>query len=234
MPANQVVYYGYTPASCATLNSSVSGGVTAYSYNWTSGSTSSSAVVCPSVTTTYSLTVTDANGCTISGDVKVCVVNVICYAGNSNVAKVQICHIPPGNNQNPQTICVDASAVASHLAHGDYLGSCGTVASCSSSNSRAITAQENAQMKQDGINYLVYPNPANNDLNIEFTFVENGTGKIEITDVTGRIILSTPAYSGIEGETISNNINVSEYKAGVYFIKLELNGQLYTQKIIKQ
>jgi len=234
MPSNQVVYFGYTPASCTTLNSSVSGGVTAYNYNWTSGSTSSSAVVCPSVSTTYTLTVTDANGCTISGDVKVCVVNVVCYAGNSNVAKVEICHIPPGNNQNPQTICVAASSVPSHLAHGDYLGSCGTVASCSSSSSRSIITHDQDDAKLDGINYLVYPNPANDNLNIEFTFVESGSGKIEITDVTGRVILTTPLISGMEGETISNNINVNEYKAGVYFIKLELNGQVLTQKVIKQ
>lgn len=40
--------------------------------------------------------------------------------------KVVICHIPPGNPDNEITIEVSASALDSHLAHGDYLGPCGT------------------------------------------------------------------------------------------------------------
>ena len=42
-----------------------------------------------------------------------------------DAGKTTICHIPPGNPNNPQTIKVGASAVNPHLAHGDYLGVCG-------------------------------------------------------------------------------------------------------------
>jgi hypothetical protein len=43
----------------------------------------------------------------------------------SGVEKVTICHIPPGNPGNPQTITVGAPAVPAHLAeHGDSIGSC--------------------------------------------------------------------------------------------------------------
>ncbi len=38
--------------------------------------------------------------------------------------KVMICHIPPGNPSNAQTIRVGSAAVKAHLAHGDYLGPC--------------------------------------------------------------------------------------------------------------
>jgi len=37
---------------------------------------------------------------------------------------VTLCHIPPGNPENAQTIDVDQAAVAAHLAHGDLLGAC--------------------------------------------------------------------------------------------------------------
>lgn len=37
---------------------------------------------------------------------------------------VTICHIPPGNPNNPQTITIAASALPAHMAHGDYIGSC--------------------------------------------------------------------------------------------------------------
>jgi hypothetical protein len=40
--------------------------------------------------------------------------------------RVVICHIPPGNPENAHTIIVDDDAVPAHLAHGDYLGRCGS------------------------------------------------------------------------------------------------------------
>jgi hypothetical protein len=39
-------------------------------------------------------------------------------------AKTTICHYPPGNTGNMQTITVGQNAVSSHLAHGDAIGQC--------------------------------------------------------------------------------------------------------------
>ncbi|MHC4446901.1 MAG: hypothetical protein ACYSXF_03725 [Planctomycetota bacterium] len=38
---------------------------------------------------------------------------------------VTICHYPPGEPDNPQTLTVGTAAVGSHLAHGDVVGVCG-------------------------------------------------------------------------------------------------------------
>lgn len=38
--------------------------------------------------------------------------------------QVTICHRPPGNPENVQTITVSQSAVATHQGHGDTLGAC--------------------------------------------------------------------------------------------------------------
>ncbi len=35
-----------------------------------------------------------------------------------------VCHIPPGEPENAQTIRIGAAAVSPHLEHGDYLGPC--------------------------------------------------------------------------------------------------------------
>jgi len=37
---------------------------------------------------------------------------------------VTICHLPPGNPSNPQTITISINALPAHLAHGDFVGSC--------------------------------------------------------------------------------------------------------------
>lgn len=39
-------------------------------------------------------------------------------------AKVDICHVPPGDPGNAHTINVAQSAVGAHLGHGDTLGAC--------------------------------------------------------------------------------------------------------------
>ncbi len=39
-------------------------------------------------------------------------------------AKVQVCHVPPGNPGNFHTITIDDNALQAHLAHGDLPGSC--------------------------------------------------------------------------------------------------------------
>ena len=45
-------------------------------------------------------------------------------SGDQYEEKVLICHIPPGNPGNPQTISVSVNAVPAHLAHGDSVGPC--------------------------------------------------------------------------------------------------------------
>ena len=39
-------------------------------------------------------------------------------------AKVDVCHIPPGNPENAHTITISENAVAAHLDHGDSVGAC--------------------------------------------------------------------------------------------------------------
>ena len=44
--------------------------------------------------------------------------------GGNQEEKITICHYPPGNNGNPQTIEIPLSAWPAHQAHGDKLGPC--------------------------------------------------------------------------------------------------------------
>lgn len=44
--------------------------------------------------------------------------------GDDNDGKLEICHLPPGNPANAQTLRIAPSAWAAHQAHGDSLGSC--------------------------------------------------------------------------------------------------------------
>jgi len=61
---------------------------------------------------------------------------ILCYIGIAGFyvpgaiageAKVDVCHIPPGNPDNAHTITISENAVSAHLDHGDHLGACKSV-----------------------------------------------------------------------------------------------------------
>ncbi len=70
-----------------------------------------------------------SGGCSTNADCpsgKVCDQGVcVCDGGDACAPdKTLLCHVPPGQPDDRHTICVGASAVSSHQAHGDALGSC--------------------------------------------------------------------------------------------------------------
>jgi hypothetical protein len=48
----------------------------------------------------------------------------LAFSAPAWAAKVQICHVPPGNPANFHTITVNENALQAHLGHGDLLGTC--------------------------------------------------------------------------------------------------------------
>src|SRR5262245_50753882 len=55
---------------------------------------------------------------------------------SSGEKKVTLCHVPPGNPSQTQTISVGEAAVPAHVAHGDAVGACptGCAAGCDDGN----------------------------------------------------------------------------------------------------
>ncbi|WP_191859115.1 T9SS type A sorting domain-containing protein [Hanstruepera ponticola] len=113
------LYGGYTDDySQAVLSGNLLGTDGDVTYSWNTGATSQSITVdAADGTQQYSVTMTDEYGCSSIQEWFVYSIDADCDRGNSN--KVEICH-------NGTTICVNENAVASHLAHGDSIGACGT------------------------------------------------------------------------------------------------------------
>ncbi len=44
--------------------------------------------------------------------------------GDGPSAKVDVCHVPPGNPERAHTISVSEDALEDHLSHGDTEGAC--------------------------------------------------------------------------------------------------------------
>ncbi|MBL7920865.1 MAG: T9SS type A sorting domain-containing protein [Bacteroidia bacterium] len=80
----------------------------------------------------------------------------------------------------------------------------------------------------------LFPNPANDVLNLNYTLKNKTAVQIEMTDVLGRIHYSQTIENSNEGE---NKITFNTYNLtnGVYFIRMKQNGAvIYSSKFIKQ
>jgi hypothetical protein len=195
------VYSGYDLLSCTLLQAIASGGTGSLQYSWSTEESGSEINVCPTSSTTYTVTATDANGCETSEVINVCVTDVTCFAGNSDNQKVEICH-------NGNSLCVSPRAVADHLAHGCTLGSCNETNLCNT-NSRQITLSHSKDT-----NFDLFPNPTNGTLNLNYPYAGDPVN-FEIKNTLGSLLLKGVILS----ETIQ--INLGSFEPGIYFISIE-------------
>ena len=78
----------------------------------------------------------------------------------------------------------------------------------------------------------IYPTPATSTLTVNVSSTKNGTVTYTITDINGKIVANNnlPIVMG----TTDNTINVTNLKAGMYYLKLVANGVTINEKFVKQ
>ena len=206
------VYIGYAPASDLTLTVQVSGGTAPYSYVWSNGSTSSSITVMPVVATTYTVTVTDANGCITTASRLVNVIDVRC--GNK-LDKVLVCNVPPGYPANSSTNCVAANAVDEMLRKGSYLGNC------------TLQNLVTSKAMQPGLNLIASPNPTRSSFTLDIRSSNYERAELIVWDATGKLVERI--------NVLPNSIIKlgAAYKQGVYMIELRQGDEKVNMKLLK-
>ena len=76
----------------------------------------------------------------------------------------------------------------------------------------------------------VYPNPAEDVVNIAVKEVGNTSYNVTITDITGKVLFNNRLNNMLNNNAAS--INVSEFNKGMYFIMLTNEQGTSTQKLI--
>ncbi|MDO9187509.1 MAG: HYR domain-containing protein [Bacteroidia bacterium] len=236
--SNQTVYFGYAPKACAALNGTVTGGVASYTYSWSNGASSASTNVCPNVTTSYDFTVTDLNGCVANDIVTVCAIDVRCEKGGNSILKgqgnkVMICH--KSGNGKTQTLCIDASSIADHLAHGDQLGECGVNLACFTPAGREMEESDNAVIENIGnnMNVLAYPNPFNTTTTISFNSTQDDRVSIKVYNIEGAEVSNLFEGNLKAGDVKDVIFDGTSLPNGIYFYKVMTNGgKMIVNKLI--
>ncbi len=193
------IYKGYGLQN-ALLYADVDGGKCPYTYKWSGGSKflfDPVRFVSPNITTTYTLYVTDAKGCTSTCSVTIKVVDVRC--GNRG-DKVKLCY---GNHE----VCANKWEVPFALWCGAKLGDCGWKKS-----EKRIAGNIDEMKITNSITPFIkaYPNPANKYLNVEWNAGDNDRSVLRVIDMQGRVLI-TRQFKGL-------------LKTGINNTRLELNG----------
>ena len=180
----------------------------------------------------FTATITDAYGCVTTCTTTVHAEDARCFAGNSGVAKVTICH-KTGSATNPCVkICVDESAVASHLAHGDFLGNCTPNCLPPVYTTGLGTVTTDAMAEAAPINDFhvhAYPNPTENQFTIQVDGGSNEKVLVVVYDAVGRMVKK------IEKADNSSQIRFGEdLKVGAYFVEVRQGVNRKTIKLVKQ
>lgn len=82
----------------------------------------------------------------------------------------------------------------------------------------------------DNSRFSVYPNPASNAVTIHWAnLATTGTATITLTDVTGRVVLTTTA--DMNQTTGNQKLNISQLAKGIYVLHVRGNGLNVTRKL---
>jgi hypothetical protein len=211
------LYLGYGPQSLNLEASSVNG--SSFSYSWSgsylSSTSSSSTTFSPNAEGNYTITCTVTNncGCQVTSTVNICVSDIR-VPGNGNADKVYLCHLPPGNSGNPQTLSISTNGVPAHLSNhsGDKLGSCNM--SCGYNKTASVVPEVITEEDENGtVELTISPNPFSGTFHLDYFSYSNADATIAIYDLTGKMVSST-VVNGYENELKLG----SDLADGVYYL----------------
>ncbi len=222
---NKTVYYGYPDSACAHLGASgISGGVSPYAVKWSTGETTDSITVCPASTTTYYLTLTDANGCTLTDSLQICVIDVRCGKKLNNIS---ICHYSSPKMPKSKTLCVGFPAVATHLAHGDLLGDCEADRNCIFQAASKMAAQEGSYFIES------FPNPFSRELTIRFVPGQDAHVSLMLYNSAGQQVESLFSGNTEAGNSYRFVFKADNHPDGLYVFRLlSSSGEVIYRKVI--
>jgi predicted extracellular nuclease len=208
------IYLGYGPQK-VMLSLHVMGGGP-FTYQWTGSGLSCNTCASPEFAPgaegdfNFSVLVTNASGCTTTCRVTIHVLDI--RVPGSNDKKVFLCHAPPGNPTNTNTLEVNVNAVADHLSHpGDKLGKCEDV---------IVGLLVNHPHKKQVTRIVsIFPNPGSSSFSINMDEKKTtNPHSIKIIDIYGRLVSVKSAvieFGSKFGTELSPGIYTIEISNGI-------------------
>lgn len=225
----QAVYLGYEPAECMVLEAIPQGGKAPYSFAWSTGEAGSSIEVCPDETTSYTVTIKDADGNTVTKSTEVEVYDIRCGVYNTFV---EVCRVS-GLSNSKRSLCVTQSRVAYYLDNGGFLGNC-ELLTCQSSadgfaeSNWAPTFFDEASRSNQ---LSLFPNPADQLLSITIKTERQEQASVRLINANGQVLRQMEWT--VEAGPNRLEWALDDLAAGVYFIQFQGQDGLLQSKFVK-
>lgn len=233
------LYLGYG-AQSTTLKVTPAANGAPYTYSWSgpvsllSSSTSAAPVFTSTVAGQYTFTVTTTNkyGCAATCSIIICVTDI--RVAGTNGSKVYVCHVPPGNPGNPNTLSISVNAVPAHLGNhaGDRLGSCdqspcsaGPVTHASTQSSKAASKEQQESNDNEAFTVVVSPNPSTTYFTLKLKSKYQTPVSMKVMDANGRVIDAASKIAPNSSIQIGHN-----YISGSYYAEM-IQGN--TRKVVQ-
>lgn len=210
--------------SIGEIDMTVVGGIGNYTFNW-----SNTQFTTEDLTNlgagTYTIQITDANGCSYSNDTTITSgVDInLTYTVTGNTIES---NFPFGDFEWMN--CADNSIISNETnstytadLNGSYaaiISSLGCVDTTECIEISGIGFDENTT-----IDFNVYPNPTQGNITINLSNASNVL--VKIIDINGKVIKTKQVNNAI------NTFDLSNYENGIYFVKIESNDKVITKKI---
>ena len=209
----------------------VIGGTYPFSYYWSNGSETED--LFNLVGGTYSVTITDANGCIYTQSFIVnqpsnpMVVNSVVTNASSQTAADGSIDISVVGGSGPYDYLWNNGATTqdvSNLTPGVYLVNITDANGCVTSGVYVVSFGIGINQQSVGSETIsLYPNPAHENF-----IIDAGTlliDKYEIMDVLGKLIVSA------EPKSFKTEVNTEMFSQGMYFVRIYINGETITKRV---
>ncbi len=163
-----------------------------------------------------------------------------------NGQKYLVCHIPAGNPNSPQQLCLAYSGALAHIGNhgGCYWGICNTGLNSGGTNGGTAMHTHQEEVNMHGINnpvietpggnayfFELAPNPASGSVNVHLHGHEAGA-HLYVRDQFGRLVHHRPVDAEESHFTLS--LENSRFANGMYYFTILNNGETITRRLLVQ
>lgn len=204
-------------------------------YSWNNGSNSQQVIV--NTTGSYSVDVTDDNGCTGSDNIIVSVnpTPVIEIGNDTVVGAGYVFNLDAGlgynsylwsnNTSDPTATIIADEPQVIFVRVVDAFG-------CTGYDEFKVDIALGAEELHNAQAFNVFPNPVKNSTQVQFELKQFSDVEIQLFDIQGRVVFNQK--ESLSQGAYTNPLDLSSVEAGTYILTLKVNGEMAAQtRIVK-
>lgn len=219
--------------------STVSGGTAPYTYSWSNSEVSAN--ITGLAAGNYDLSVTDANGCIVTtSSVTVTEPSSISAGVTATDASTAggtdgAIDLAPAGGTAPYNFVWSSGSLTEDLSGvgaGTYTVTITDANGCNHvASGTVLDGPSSISYSNTGVKVAVYPNPTNGQAVLSLEAQLAVDVNVQITNVMGQVLQSFEINNAMQSR---QNLDLSSYATGVYFVRLSIGDDIIVQRVVKK